>query len=254
MKSVLNTFYKRLYSYFGPQRWWPARNRFEVMIGAILTQNTSWSNVEKAIKNLKKNKLLALSKLYALPHNKLASQIKSSGYYNLKARRLKEFIKFLYDHYNASLKKMSGKETCELRKHLLSVNGIGQETADSILLYALNKPIFVVDAYTRRILLRHYLIKEDYSYTEVQNLFMQNLNPVTNNKIKKGKTVICNGARNDARHVRNVDKSYRKNISNVVKLFNEYHALFVKLGKDICLKSKPQCNICPLKNYKHKAE
>jgi len=185
------------------------------MVGAILTQNTNWSNVEKAIENLKKHKLLELSSLYGLPRNKLASLIRSAGYYNVKAKRLKEFLKFLCNTHQGNLKKMSSKDAYTIRKQLLSVNGIGQETADSILLYALNKPLFVVDAYTKRMLSRHCLIKEDYSYEEVQNLFMQNL-------------------------------------KNEVKLFNEYHALIVKLGKDICLKSKPKCNICPLRNYKHK--
>ncbi len=215
MKAILNAFYKSLYGYFGPQHWWPGKSRLEVMVGAILTQNTSWSNVEKAIKNLKQHKLLELSSLYGLPRNKLASLIRSAGYYNVKAKHLKEFLEFLYNTHQGNLKKMSSKDAYTIRKQLLSVNGIGQETADSILLYALNKPLFVVDAYTKRILSRHCLIKEDYSYEEVQNLFMQNL-------------------------------------KNEVKLFNEYHALIVKLGKDICLKSKPKCNICPLKNYKHK--
>lgn len=217
MKSVLNSFYKDLYSYFGPQEWWPATGRFEVMIGAILTQNTSWSNVEKAINNLKKNKLLELSKLYKLPQKKLASFIRPSGYYNIKAKRLKEFLKFMHNSYRGSLKRMSLQGVNELREQLLSVKGIGPETADSILLYALNKPVFVVDAYTKRMLLRHNLIEEDAGYEEVRNLFMQNL-------------------------------------KNEVKLFNEYHALFVKLGKELCLKSKPKCNICPLQNYKHKIQ
>ena len=213
--SKLNAFYKSLYVYFGPQHWWPAKSRLEVMVGAILTQNTNWSNVEKAIENLKKHKLLKLSGLYGLSRNKLALLIRSAGYYNVKAKRLKEFLKFLHNHYQGSPTKMLNKGTYKLRKQLLSVNGIGPETADSILLYALDKAIFVVDAYTKRVLSRHYLIKEDDTYTQVQNLFMQNL-------------------------------------KNEVKLFNEYHALFVRLGKDICCKSKPKCTICPLRNYSHK--
>ena len=215
--SKLNAFYKSLYGYFGPQHWWPAKSRLEVMVGAILTQNTSWSNVEKAIKNLKQHKLLGLSALCSLPHNKLASLIRSAGYYNLKAKRLKGFLEFLRNSYQGNLKKMRRKGIRGLRNQLLCVNGIGQETADSILLYALDKPVFVVDAYTKRILLRHNLIEEDAGYEEVQNLFMQNL-------------------------------------KNEVKLFNEYHALLVKLGKETCLKSKPKCNICPLRNYKHKVQ
>jgi endonuclease-3 related protein len=214
MKSILNAFYKTLYAYFGPQHWWPAESRFEVMIGAILTQNTSWSNVEKAIGNLKKKKLLELPRLYKLPHKKLALLIRPAGYYNIKAKRLKEFLNFAHDSYRGNLKKMSSQGMYKLREQLLTVNGIGPETADSILLYALDKPIFVVDAYTKRILSRHHIIKGDASYEKVQNLFMQNL-------------------------------------KNEVKLFNQYHALLVKLGKDFCRKLKPRCQDCPL-NEKNK--
>jgi len=179
-------------------------------VGAILTQNTNWANVEKAINNLEKNKLLSQGALFKLSHKRLASLIRPAGYYNIKAKRLKEFLAFLFKVYQGSLKKISKVDTLTLRRHLLSVNGIGPETADSILLYCLNRPVFVVDAYTKRILSRHSLLKEDSSYEEVQNLFMQNL-------------------------------------KNDVKLFNEYHALLVKLGKDFCLKTKPKCDTCPLK-------
>jgi endonuclease-3 related protein len=183
------------------------------MVGAILTQNTSWSNVEKAISNLKKNKLLEPCKLYRLPQRKLALLIRSTGYYNIKAKRLKEFLGFLYKSYKGDIQRMFFVKTQELRRQLLCVNGIGPETADSILLYALDKPMFVVDAYTKRILTRHRLIQEDASYDAVQDLFMKNLNP-------------------DG------------------KLFNEFHALLVKLGKDICLKNKPRCDICPLREIR----
>jgi len=210
LKKRLNLIYQKLYAYFGSQHWWPANTPFEVMVGAILTQNTNWTNVEKAIDNLKKNKLLTPHALYKISHKRLARLIRSAGYYNIKAKRLKEFLQFLFKVYQGSLKKMSQVDTLTLRKNLLSVNGIGPETADSMLLYALNKPMFVVDAYTRRILLRHHLIREVDAYERIQNLFMQNL-------------------------------------KNDVKLFNEYHALLVRLGKDFCLKRKPKCEICPLK-------
>jgi endonuclease-3 related protein len=205
----LNSIYKKLYSYFGPQHWWPGKTPFEVMVGAILTQNTNWLNVEKAINNLKKRKLLYPRKLYNLPQEKLALLIKPAGYFNVKAKRLKEFLNFLFNCHGGSVKKMSSEDTLDLRQQLLSVNGIGPETADSILLYALNKPVFVVDVYTKRILSRHHFIKDDASYAEVQNLFM-------------------------------------KNLTRDVKLFNEYHALLVKLGKEFCLKNKPKCDICLL--------
>lgn len=210
MKDKLELIYKNLYSCFGPQYWWPADTPFEVIIGAILTQNTNWQNVERAIDNLKRNKLIRPNKLFLLSDKKLASLIRPAGYYNIKTKRIKNFLKFFFQDYKGSVKKLSLRDKYKLRKELLLLNGIGPETADSILLYALGKSIFVVDAYTKRILLRHKIIKEGSDYQEIQNLFMQNL-------------------------------------KNEVKLFNEFHALLVKLGKDFCLKSKPRCDICPLK-------
>ena len=213
MKKTLHSIYNKLYSYFGAQYWWPADSPFEVIIGAILTQNTNWQNVEKAINNLKKYRLLNPDKLYRLSQRRLASFIVPAGYYNIKAKRLKNFLGFFMNTYQGSLEKMSLLDTQSLRGQLLSVNGIGQETADSILLYALKKPVFVIDAYTRRILIRQRLVKEESGYAEIQNLFMQNLKAD-------------------------------------VKLFNEYNALLVKLAKEICLKNKPKCDICPLyKNH-----
>ena len=208
-KNNLLTIYKRLFLCFGQQHWWPADNAFEVMVGAILTQNTSWRNVEKVIGNLKKNNLLELKKLSRLSPKKLASLIKPAGYYNLKAGRLKCFLEFLRKSYAGNLKKMSAEPMLKLRQKLLEVKGIGPETADSILLYALNKPIFVVDSYTKRIFLRHKLIQKDASYEQVQNLFMRSLKPRA-------------------------------------QLFNEYHALLVRLAKDYCLKNNPKCRECPL--------
>jgi endonuclease-3 related protein len=209
MAATLIEIYKRLYHYFGPQHWWPAQTAFEVIVGAILTQNTNWSNVEKAIENLKREKLLTAEKLYYLGEKRLAVLIRSAGYYNIKAKRLKAFLDFFIKKYKGDTKKLSRGNTRILREDLLSVKGIGPETADSILLYALNKPIFVVDAYTKRILSRHKIVSPDASYSEVQEIFMQNL--------KKDE-----------------------------KLFNEYHALLVRLGKELCLKNKPKCDICPL--------
>jgi endonuclease-3 related protein len=208
-REILKEIYQRLYKTFGPQHWWPGDTPFEVVIGAILTQNTTWVNVEKAINNLKKRKLLTPQALKKISLKKLAGLIKSTGYYNQKARKIKNFIQFLFNNYQGSLKRMFSEDFLVLRAKLLKINGIGLETADSILLYAANKPIFVVDAYTRRILTRHSLVKPGASYSEIQNYFMDNL-------------------------------------ENRVKLFNEYHALLVRLGKEIC-KSKPNCHICPLR-------
>ena len=173
MKRKLNQIFRKLYAAFGAQHWWPADNSFEVMVGAILTQNTNWSNVLKALWVLKEKKLLSADKLHRLKHKKLAGLIKSAGYYNIKAARLKNFIKFFFDHYAAKTKLMAAQDLTILRSQLLAINGIGPETADSILLYALNKPIFVVDAYTKRIFWRHKLIDQDADISAVQNIFMQ---------------------------------------------------------------------------------
>lgn len=209
MKRKLKDIFKRLYSVFGPQHWWPADSVFEIMVGAILTQNTNWFNVQKAILALKEKKLLTALKLNQLPQRRLAALIKSSGYYNVKAARLKSFLKFFFERYAAKIKLMREQDLETLRRQLLTVKGIGPETADCILLYALNKPVFVVDTYTKRILSRHGLIKTKADYSQCQDIFMSNL-------------------RND------------------VQLFGEYHALLVKLGKDYCRKQNPKCEVCPL--------
>jgi endonuclease-3 related protein len=213
MNKKLLSIYNRLYKSFGPQGWWPADSAFEVAIGAILTQNTSWQNVERAIDNLKKKGLLTFEKMYRVNKGELARLIRPAGYFNIKAKRIKNFLSFLKRSYNGSLKKMSSGDPAYLRQELLSVNGIGPETADSILLYALGKPVFVVDAYTKRIFSRHKLAKEDVDYHALQSLFMMHLPP---------------------------DE----------QLFNEYHALLVKLAKDYCRKSKKECLRCPIHEKK----
>jgi endonuclease-3 related protein len=207
----LSRIYNKLYNFFGKQYWWPAHTKLEVIIGAMLTQNTSWSNVEKAITNLKKNDLLSFKKLYNAKTNRITKLIKPAGYFNIKARRLKNILEFMEKDYKGDMGKMRQKDTFELRKELLDVNGVGPETADSILLYALDKPIFVVDAYTKRIFYRLKILPQDVSYETAQKLFMDNLSK---------------------------DKH----------LFNEYHALIVKLGKDYCKKNKPRCQECPIQD------
>ena len=215
MQRLLMNIYRKLYKAYGPRNWWPGETSFEVMVGAILTQNTSWRNVEKAIQRLKEDGMLNPEGIHRLKKTELAPLIRSSGYYRIKADRLKSFIDFLFEEYGGDIKRMKRERLATLREKLLGVKGIGPETADSILLYGLEKPIFVVDAYTKRILSRHGLISEKASYEEVQKLFMEHLPP---------------------------DE----------KLFNEYHALFVHLGKTLC-KKKPQCSICPLKTIEHRA-
>jgi len=201
--------YHKLYQAFGPQRWWPGDTPFEIAVGAILTQNTNWGNVEKAINNLKKQNTLSAKAIHEIPGKKLSELIRPAGYYNIKAKRLKSFIDFLMNDYHGRMKRMKNEDMHSLRKKLLSINGIGPETADSIILYALEKPIFVIDAYTKRVLSRHGIMEHEKSYDEFQELFHSSL--------KKD-----------------------------MKLFNEYHALFVRVGKTFCKLKKPLCDKCPL--------
>lgn len=215
LNRALLKIYKLLYGRFGPRHWWPGDTKLEVIIGAILTQNTAWSNVEKAIENLKKEGLLSVSRLSGIPEKKLGRMIRSSGYYNIKANRVKNFLKYLNTCYNGSIDRMFKTDLYKLREELLEVKGIGQETADSILLYAGGRPVFVVDAYTKRSFSRHGFIKESAEYRDVQSLFMNNL-----------------------------PKNSR--------MFNEYHALIVELGKSICKSKKPLCGMCPIKNIKRR--
>ena len=215
MQRLLMNIYRKLFQTYGPRHWWPGDSPFEVMVGAILTQNTSWRNVDKAIQKLKGKGVLNPRGIHCLKKSQLASLIKSSGTYRIKTDRLKCFIGFLFEEYSGNIEKMGRVRMGELRGKLLRVKGIGPETADSILLYGLRKPIFVVDAYTKRILSRHGLISERASYEEIQKLFMDHL-PLDE------------------------------------KLFNEYHALLVHLGKSLC-KKIPRCEICPLRDFRRKA-
>ena len=211
MKEKLKDMYKRMFSFFGPQNWWPADTPLEVMIGAILTQNTNWKNVEKAISNLKERGLLDMLKLYEISEEELSILIRPAGYFKIKAKRIKNLISYIVENYNASLKDFFSLTTNTLRDELLSIKGIGPETADSILLYAAHRPVFVVDAYTFRIMKRHNIIWDDISYEELQELFMKNLPP---------------------------DE----------QLFNEFHALIVRTGKCFC-KKNPLCSACPLNGW-----
>jgi endonuclease-3 related protein len=212
-KNILE-IYDRLFSAFGPQYWWPGETPFEIAVGAILTQNTNWVNVERAIKNLKFHNTLHARTLHRMQKKQLASLIRPAGYYNIKTDRLRAFLRFLMEHYRGSVERMRDSDTQILRENLLTVHGIGPETADSILLYALEKPIFVIDAYTKRIMQRHRLIPEKIPYHEIQDIF-------------------------------------HKNLPSDAGLFNEYHALFVRLGKYHC-KPKPKCGGCPLESLKMK--
>jgi endonuclease-3 related protein len=207
LKELL-IIYHTLLRFFGEQGWWPADTPFEVMVGAVLTQNTAWRNVERAIENLKEEGVLTPLGLRGIDEARLAELIRPAGYYNVKAKRLKSLIAFLDGGYGGDLMRMFSEPLSSLREKILAVKGIGPETADSILLYAGAKPIFVVDAYTRRILLRHGMITDGTSYGDIQDLLMRSL-------------------------------------PQDVSLYQEYHALFVQLGKTFC-KTKPLCAGCPL--------
>jgi endonuclease-3 related protein len=211
-RPELQHYYATLYEALGPQHWWPARTPFEVIVGAILTQNTAWSNVERAITNLRREKLLTPAALERVNQRRLERLIRSSGYFRQKARKLKEFTAFLRREYRGSLACMFRTPTAELRERLLAVHGIGRETADSILLYAGGHGVFVVDAYTKRILARHALAHEKASYEEVRALFESSLPQDT-------------------------------------ATYNEFHGLIVNVGKNWCRTQKPRCEECPLQPF-----
>lgn len=208
LQRTLLNIYRRLFDEYGPQHWWPAERPFEVIVGAILTQSAAWTNVEKAIGNLKQAGALKPDALRQLPQTKLAELIHACGYYNVKARKLKAFAEWFGERYVDSLDKLFQQTTRELRRQLLSIYGIGEETADAIMLYAGHKPIFVIDAYTRRIMERAGFKPPKDNYADWQQLFMDNL-PAD------------------------------------VPLFNEYHALLVRLGKHTC-RTRPLCQQCCL--------
>ena len=209
---MLRQYYDALFAAHGPQRWWPGRSRFEVIVGAILTQNTAWTNVEKAIGNLRREGLLTPAAMRCAPVGRVARLIRSSGYFRQKAKKLKAFVQFLDGEYGGSLSRMFRAPTAVLREQLLEVHGIGPETADSILLYAGEHPVFVVDAYTRRILERHGLAHPNHTYEDLQQLF-------------------------------------EKDLAAEAPLFNEFHALLVRTGKDFCRTRAAHCTECPLKAF-----
>ena len=209
--ELLLPIYNVLLNAIGPRHWWPGETPLEIIVGAILTQNTAWKNVEKAIANLKKEGGLSLEALDKLPENELAELIRPSGYFNQKAKKIKIFVRYICSRYACSLEKMSERPLAPLREELLAIHGIGPETADSILLYAFEKPSFVVDAYTRRILLRHGWMTEKATYEDIRRFFM---------------TFLPQDA----------------------ALFNEFHALIVFVGNRFC-KRTPNCLACPLRPF-----
>ncbi len=207
---MLAEAYRLLFDAFGHQHWWPGDTPFEVIVGAVLTQNTSWRNVARAIDNLRQADLLEPHALADVPVEELEELLQPAGYFRVKARRLRSLLELIVERYDGSLEAMFATDPAELREQLLGVNGIGPETADSILLYAGGLPSFVVDAYTQRIFARHGWIDFDADYHGIQDYV-------------EGK------------------------LPRDVQLYNEFHALLVRLGKDFCRKSKPKCGECPLR-------
>jgi endonuclease-3 related protein len=210
--ASLHTYYDALLAAQGPQHWWPGRTPFEVIVGAILTQNTSWSNVQVAIRNLRRERLLTPRAIEDVSFARLARLVRSSGYFRQKAKKLKCFVRFLRSEYGGSLARMFRTPTAALREKLLSVHGIGPETADSILLYAGKHPVFVVDAYTRRMLERHKLATSSQSYEDIRQLF-------------------------------------EGSVPGDAPLYNEFHALIVRTGKEYCRTRNPRCSECPLHSF-----
>lgn len=242
----VRAYYRTLFSTWGRQHWWPARTRFEVIAGAYLTQNTAWINVEKALANLRAARILSLSGIRRAALPELEQWIRPAGYFRQKAKRLKVFVAFLDEHYGGSLTRLFAQPTARLREELLQLNGIGPETADSILLYAGNHPVFVVDGYTRRIFARHHLVTESAPYEEIRELFERSLAPLAEsvnqpawaeNQAPVGK--FCGAAHPPSA----MSTAHRTALTQV---YNELHGLIVGVGKNFCRKSQARCDGCPL--------
>ncbi len=281
--DAIRAYYHTLFSAWGRQHWWPAQSRFEMIVGSYLTQNTAWTNVEKALGNLRRARLLTIRGIRRATQPELERMIRPAGYFRQKAQRLKTFVGFLDDRYGGSLGRMFARPTAELRDELLALNGVGPETADSILLYAGNHPVFVVDAYTRRILERHRIAAASASYDEIRQLFEQALAPAAADP----GLCLMNGSLKGRGFSRAVSKPLNSGASAPAgsrllphrpisvtrsrqspsvprgaahppsalsesarspraQVLNEMHGLLVGVGKNYCLKSQSRCELCPL--------
>ena len=247
-KEQIREYYHALYRTWGPQHWWPARTRFEVIVGAYLTQNTSWGNVELALRRLRAAGLLNPAGIRTTPLMQLETMIRPAGYFRQKAGRLKTFVAFVDQRYGGSLRRLFGQPTHRLRPELLSLNGIGPETADSILLYAGQHPVFVVDAYTRRILERHRIASANTKYEELRELFEQALTDVvrTPGKRRTENLELETGFHPAPHSPSPMSRAQRPLLAQV---YNDMHGLIVAVGKHYCLKSEPRCERCPLGKF-----
>jgi endonuclease-3 related protein len=246
----IQAYYRTLFSAWGCQHWWPARTRFEVIAGAYLMQNTAWTNVERALLNLRSARLLNVEGIRQVALSELERLIHSAGYFRQKARRLKTFVAFLDQHYAGSLSRLFSQPTTKLRQELLSLNGVGPETADSILLYAGNHPVFVVDTYTRRVLDRHGILPERADYEDIRQLFERALSPLAAEvpTAKSGEPCAANRPSfAGAGHPPSRMSTSRR--TTVAQVYNEMHGLIVGIGKNYCRKSQAKCDECPLRTF-----
>jgi endonuclease-3 related protein len=240
-EGSVQAYYQQLMAVWGPQDWWPAYSRFEVIVGAFLTQNTAWVNVERALRRLREEGLLNPEGIRRTPVRRLAQMIRSSGYFRQKAQRLKVFVSFLDARYGGSLARMFAQPTATLREELLALNGVGPETADSILLYAGGHPVFVVDTYTRRIFERHGLITAKTRYEDLRQLVQQAFHQDLPAGWDQPPASPLAGRR---RH-----KFAIRRATSVARAFDEFHALLVQTAKHHCLKAKARCAGCPLERF-----
>jgi endonuclease III related protein len=249
-EEQIRSYYQSLFQAWGCQHWWPARTRFEVIVGAYLTQNTAWANVERALRSLRASGLLTLDGIRRVPLPQLEALIRSAGYFRQKARRLKTFVAYLDEYYGGSLNCMFEQSTEKLRQELLALNGIGPETADSILLYAGNHPVFVADAYTRRILDRHGILPEKAPYETIRDLFERALAPLAADFVAQPGYMRGERLRDiPAGTCHSPSPMSTAKRSGLVQIYNEMHGLIVGVGKNYCVKSKPRCEACPLKSF-----
>ena len=248
-ENAIRNYYDVLYRAWGAQHWWPAETQFEVIVGAYLTQNTAWTNVERALENLRCAHVLSMDGIRKIRLARLERLIRPSGYFRQKAKRLKTFIAFVDKRYQGSLGRMFSEPTDVLRAQLLDLNGIGPETADSILLYAGNHPVFVVDAYTRRVLERHDILPSTTDYEEIRQLFERALAPLSESKTVEAldSPRALDSKLRGAAHLPSAMSTAAR--AEIVQIYNEMHGLIVGVGKEYCRKSKAACGGCPLEPF-----
>ena len=248
-ESQIRTYYRTLFQTWGPQHWWPARSRFEMIVGAYLTQNTAWTNVEKALANLRAARLLSVKGIRRTPVAELECLIRPAGYFRQKAKRLKLFVMYLDLQYHGSLARLLARPTAELREELLNLHGVGPETAGSILLYAGNHPVFVVDAYTKRILARHEILPENSDYEEMRDLFEHALAVEAQSVTDRGevRSKLSTAGFPGAAHAPSAMSTAKR--TALAQVYNEMHGLIVGVGKNYCRKSQARCDECPLREF-----